>query len=61
MVDNQTCQSCCPPCSDGEHAGDMNIPGTCDCCGYPLIQDYDAREMGFYEEGPLCGNCEEKR
>ena len=31
----------------------------CEVCGYPLIQDEEAKGMGFYEEGPFCGNCEE--
>jgi hypothetical protein len=30
----------------------------CEVCGYPLIQDEESKDMVFYEEGPLCGNCE---
>jgi len=27
---------CCPPCDDNEHAGDLDNPGYCDCCGGEL-------------------------
>ena len=30
----------------------------CDECDYPLLQDEEALEMGWYESGPLCYNCE---
>jgi len=23
----------CDPCRDGDHAGDLDNPGFCDCCG----------------------------
>lgn len=26
----------CPPCRDGEHAGDELTLGVCDCCGLSL-------------------------
>lgn len=29
----------------------------CEICGYPLIQDEEAKEMGWYETGPTCGDC----
>jgi len=33
---------------------------TCQSCLYPLLQDDEAKDMGWYEQGPLCGNCEEE-
>ena len=30
----------------------------CKKCGYPLLQKEYQKELGFYETGPLCGDCE---
>lgn len=31
--------SSCIPCVTGDHAGDMNVPGQCDCCGEILMRE----------------------
>ena len=43
----------------GVTGNEPQIAGTpeCEICGYPLIQDEEAKEMGWYETGPTCGDC----